>query len=297
MEFAMNNRISFAFLVVVPWFVGCSVEAQDAVPLTRFIRSHGDPVWIGHFAAPADKAGSAPAVLLVPGWPAVGGDVLGLGAALSAKGVHVFVIHPRGHGESGGEASFAHALEDVATAWAWLSSPEGGGSLSVNPSGLILVGYSWGGGIAMAFAARDSSVRRIASIAGSDHGVFIRRFDADPEYAALYRRGLSSTQAPQGPVRFDLDDALEELRKSHAQHDLVTLAPALLDRDLLLVAAWDDEEVEIERQILPFYRVLRAGGAGSVRLVAFQDGHGFRKSRQALLEEVHRWVVAATGMQ
>ena len=143
----------------------------------------------------------------------------------------------------------------------------------------------------MAFAARQPSVKRVVSIAGSDHGVFIRRFDENPEYAAIFRRGLASTQAPQGPVRFDLEAALAELRMTRAQHDLVTLAPRLLDREILILAGWDDEEVEIELQVLPFYRALRAGGAASVRLVAFQDGHGFRKSRQALLEELHAWVL------
>lgn len=284
-----DRRLLLFLLGVLCAAVGLA-KAEDLGSETRFLISHGDPVWVRHFPA-AGVGRSSTAVLLVPGWPAVGGDVLGIGSALSAKGVHVFVMHPRGHGESGGESTFANAVEDVGVVWEWLSSREGGAALGVDPRGRVLAGYSWGGGIAMAYAAREPSVKRIASIAGSDHGVFIRRFDRDPEYAVVHRRGLASTQAPEGPVRFHLEAALEELRTAHAQHDLVTLAPRLLDRDLLIVAGWDDAEVEIDLQVLPFYRSLRAGGSRSVRLVALQDGHGFRMSREALVAELYRWVL------
>lgn len=290
----MRARILLFSLLGAICLAASFSEGQVIQPTTRFLLSHGDSVWVRHFPASGPNAGSL-AVILVPGWPAVGPDVLGIGAGLSAKGVHVFVIHPRGHGESAGEATFANAVRDVETLWEWTESTEGGAALGINPQRRVLAGYSWGGGIAMAFAARHPSVRRVASIAGSDHGVFIRRFDENAQYAAVYRRALASTQAPDGPVRFDLEAALNELRKTHAEHDLVTIAPRLLDRDILIVAGWDDDEVEIELQVLPFYRALRAGGTVSVHLVAFQDGHSFRKNRQALVEELYGWVLRESG--
>jgi len=268
-------------------------RGQTTDPRTFFLQSGGDSLWVRHFPPP-DAAGST-AVLLVPGWPATGGDVLGLGAALSAGGLHVFVVHPRGHEGSGGEATFANALEDVGVLWAWLASRDGGGALGLDAGRRVLAGYSWGGGIALAFAAREKSVARVVSIAGSDHGVFIRRIDSDPEYAALYRGALESTRAPDGPVRFDVDATLDELRSGQAVHDLATIAPRLADRDILIVAGWDDEQVEIEFQVLPFYRALRAAGADGVRLLSFQDGHGFRHSREALAAGVLDWLRGESG--
>lgn len=266
-----------------------ALHGQPVEPEVSFLKSHDDSIRIRHFSpeAPAAKPIGA---LLVPGWPAVGKDVLGLGAALSSRGTHVFLLHPRGHGESGGEATFSHALEDVATVWSWMASREGGGALGITPERRVIIGYSWGGGIALAFAAREPSVKRVVSIAGSDHGAFIRRVDSDAEYGSFMRRILESTRAPAGPVRFDVEKCLEELRVTHGEHDLVSIAPKLLDRDILIVAGWDDEEVEIERQVLPFYRALQKGGAGSVRMLSFQDGHGFQQVRKELVEGVVEWI-------
>ncbi|MCB1163097.1 alpha/beta fold hydrolase [bacterium] len=249
----------------------------------------GSTVCLHHFA-PATNDSKRTSVLLIPGWPAVGEDILGLGSALSDRGVHVFTLHPRGHAPSGGEATFANALQDVAAAWKWLGSQGAADQFALAPERRILAGYSWGGGIALAFAAQEPTVTRIASIAGSDHGVFIRRMDSDPEYRAIYRAALVSTQAPEGPVRFDVDRDLEELRSGEKIHDLVTIAPRLADRDLLIIGGWDDDQVELEHQVLPFYRALRASGAERVRALMFQDGHGFTTVRGPLAEAVYGWL-------
>lgn len=289
MHKVLSSLLFGVFLVCVALAVASLPADRKIEPDTLSLTSHGELIRVSHFPATGSAAGST-AVLLVPGWPAVGGDILGMASGLSRKGLHVFVLQPRGHGDSTGRATFAGALEDVAVAWNWLASENGGRALGVDPRNRVMAGYSWGGGIALAFAAARPSVRRVASIAGSDHGAFIRRFDREPEYAAALRRALLTTQAPAGPVNFDLEETLDELRANRADHDLVSLAPRLLDRDILLVAGWDDGEVEIEFQVLPFYRALRAGRAASVRIIAFQDGHGFRHSREALVEKIAGWV-------
>ncbi len=282
----MNFRIPILLTV---WFFCVShmpVAGQNREPAVNFLMSHGDSVWVKRFF-PVDPSHGAKAVLIVPGWPAVGKDVLGLGAALSSKGIHVLILHPRGHSESRGQATFQNALEDVAVVWNWMSSLEGG---RIDPDQRVLLGYSWGGGIALAFAAQDISVRRVASIAGSDHGSFIRRVDRDSAYGSFMRRVLESTRAPGGPVRFDVESALEELRTHHKQHDLVTVAPRLVDRDVLIVAGWDDREVELEHQVLPFYRALRTANSTSVAVLSYQDDHALRKVRQEMAEAIFQWI-------
>ena len=280
-------------IVLFAWWAALAVRpavAQDESPERIYLSSHGDSVLVRHYR-PEVKVSTGIGLLLVPGWPASSADVLGLGATLSATGIDVFVLQPRGHGTSGGVASFAGALDDVEVVWSWLGSADGGGILGLSPEDRVLGGYRWGGGIAMAFAAKHESVTRAITIAGSDHGVFIRRIDSDPEYSALLRGYLLSTRAPDGPVRFDLEDTFEELRTDVSVHDLVTIAPQLCGRRLLVVAGWDDQSVEVEHQVLPFYRALRACGDGSAKIVGFQDTHAFRKSRAALAETVREWLV------
>ena len=70
-------------------------------------------------------------------------------------------------------------------------------------------------------------------------------------------------------------------------------APALADRDILLIGAWDDPYVTIEHHMLPFYRALVAAHASSVQIVAFQDGHGFEESRGELAHTIADWILAA----
>lgn len=265
-------------------------SGQEAEEGTFHLVTGSDSLWVRHFSAGESGAPSA-VVLLVPGWPATGSDVLGLGQALSARGVHVVVFHPRGHAGSSGSAGFRHGVEDVAALWRWLDLPETSRELGTQGLPKILAGYSWGGGIALAYAAKESTVSRVVSIAGSDHGVFIRRFDEDPSYGDLFRRALLSTRAPDGPVHFDLEASLTELRDDMSEHDLVSIAGSIADRDILLLVGWDDDQVEVELQVIPFYRALRAEGAHSVRVVAFQDGHGFREVRQELQAALHAWIL------
>jgi pimeloyl-ACP methyl ester carboxylesterase len=274
--------------VAVAWSGPSVCRGEDAAMLSLNVK--GEAISLHHFA-PAEQESNGTSMLLIPGWPAVSEDVLGLGSALSSRGVHVFVIHPRGHGPSGGQATFANALEDVAAAWGWLASKGTAETLGLDPNRRVLAGYSWGGGIALAFAAQQPSVGRVVSIAGSDHGAFIRRVDRDPEYGALYRRALESTQAPDGPVRFDVDADFEELRNTQMVHDLVTIAPRLAKRDILIIAGWDDEQVELEHQVLPFYRALRASGSEGVRVLTFQDGHGFTQVRESIVDGVTDWLL------
>lgn len=270
---------------------GVHNQATAKDPLIRHtLDSHGSSIELVHHL-PKNETENAHALLLIPGWPAINDDVLGIGESLSAAGVHVLILHPRGHGDSEGIATFNNTIDDVAIAWEWMSAENGGGMYGIDANKMVLAGYSWGGGIAMAFAAQNKNIKRIASLAGSDHGVFISRFDNNPEYAAIFRQGLLSTQKPHGPVRFDLEDSLNELREKHSQHDLVTLCPLLADRDLLLIVAWDDQEVEIEHQVLPFYRSMNALNADAIKIVAFQDNHGFKESRDALSGVLYQWLI------
>lgn len=270
--------------------IASALSAQTKQPesLTFPLISEGDTIWVIHYAP--RNAQSALSILLIPGWPAVGRDILGLGSALSAHDIHAFVLQPRGHGKSGGEATFGGALEDVRVLWEWLAERNGGGMYGIDPQKRILSGYSWGGSIALSFSALHSSVTQVISFAGTDNGVFIRRCDQDAAYTSDIRKGLESTRAPRGPVRFDLDHCLNELRTGQDIYDLVTIAPKLAKKKILLVSGTDDEMVELEHQVLPFYRALKKATARDVHLIVYETDHSFRNVRDKLAETVLQWI-------
>ena len=65
-------------------------------------------------------------------------------------------------------------------------------SPAIYDANIILGGHSWGGGMSLAYAAGDKSVQRIFSVAGTDHGTFIRKYLASKDYAEMIDTILAS---------------------------------------------------------------------------------------------------------
>ena len=132
------------------------VGAQSAGTVTVDIPS-GDASVRGRFF-PAQGGTPLATVLIVPGW---GGDTLdasGMGAALSARRINVLLINFRGVQQSAGRFTYANALEDIGAALRWLRAPERRTRFAVDPERLVLAGNSFGGAVAMVYAARDTTV-------------------------------------------------------------------------------------------------------------------------------------------
>ncbi len=240
------------------------------------------------FAARAD--GPRTTIVMVPGWPGNPDDVLGLGAVLVEDGINVLVFNPRGMHQSGGTFTFANALADIGAALDWVRSPEIARRFRVDTSTLALGGYSFGGGMAMAYAARDPTVRRVVSIAGVDHAELVRELDRDPARAATFVAMLRSTQAPKGPVRFDIEGTTRELREGMQIYGLREIAPRLADRSILMLGGWEDEQVVVEDTLVPVYRTLRRAGARDVTFLVYPDGHGFSSSRAKIAAANREWL-------
>lgn len=238
-------------------------------------------------------AAGAPAatVVLVPGWPGNPNDVLGLGALLSSRGVNVVMFNPRGLHRSEGTNTFAGTLRDIGAALDWLAQPDVRRRFDVDTARLALGGHSFGGGMAMAYAATDPRVRRVISIAGNDHGEFIREFQSNPEMADAVRAMLRRTQAPGGPARFDLDAALREIADHQETYGLRENAPRLADRAILLLGGWEDTQVSVERIMLPLYRALKAAGAADVAFLVYHDDHNFGSTRARIASDVTEWLL------
>ena len=240
--------------------------------------------------------GTAPAttLLLVPGWPGNPDDVIGLGALLAPRqGINVCMFNPRGLHLSEGIASFANTLQDIGTAWQWLRQADVQRRFAVDTTRLVLGGHSYGGGMAMAYAARDSSVRRVISIAGNDHGEFAREMQRNAALAEGIRRMLLSTLAPEGPARFDVEAGLKELFDRPDIYGLRENAANLADRSILLIGGWEDEEVTIDQYLLPLYRALKSVGAVKVTFLVYHIDHDFSNVnvRQRLASDIAGWLL------
>jgi len=238
-------------------------------------------------------AGTTPAatLLLVPGWPGNPSDVLGLGALLAEQGVNVCMFNPRGLHQSEGIHSFANTLQDIGAAWQWLKQADVQKRFGVDTTRLALGGHSYGGGMAMAYAARDSNVRRVISIAGNDHGEFVRAMQRNAAFAEGIRRMLLSTRSPEGPARFDVDADFKELVDHQDVYGLRENAANLADRSILLIGGWEDEQATIELILLPLYRALKGAGAAKVTFLVYHTDHDFSNARQRLASDIAGWLL------
>lgn len=231
-----------------------------------------------------------PTVLLLPGLPGNEDDVLELGQRMSQCGINALTFNYRGTHQSEGIYSLRGTLEDIRAAIEYLHQEGVIRKFQIDTGKLILGGYSYGGGMALAYAASHPEIKRIFSIAGTDHGEFAREYKRNPASAEMIDAMFEELKSPTGPVRFADKAAIEELTQNPAPYDLRLGATVLANRDILLICGWDDPYVTIEHHTLPFYRALAAENAQEVQIAAFQDNHAFERNREGLATTVVRWI-------
>jgi dienelactone hydrolase len=182
-------------------------------------------------------------------------------------------------------------LQDIGAALQWLRQADVQRRFRVDPTRLVLGGHCYGGGMAMAYAARDPSVRRVISIAGNDHGEFAREIQRNPAFAEAIRRGMLSTRRPEGPAHFDYDAGLKVLVDHQDVYGLRENAANLADRSILLLGGWEDEQVTIDQFLLPLYRALRGAGAAKVTFLVYHADHDFSNVRRQLASDIASWLL------
>ena len=115
----------------------------------------------------AEGQGRRPTIILLPGSPGGGEDVLGLGRRFASSGWHALTFNYSGTHRSEGLSSFASSQQDIAAAYRFLREAD---ELSADLDRLVLGGWSYGGGMALTYAADHPEVRAVFSLAGTSTG-------------------------------------------------------------------------------------------------------------------------------
>src|SRR3990170_6703796 len=111
---------------------------------------------------------SLPTVILCHGFPGNNSDVLGLGERLMKEGFNALAFNYRGTWGSEGLLTNANSLEDVISAIRYVKSSFAVREYGVDPSSITVIGYSFGGGMALLGSLNDPAVRRVVYIAGGN---------------------------------------------------------------------------------------------------------------------------------
>lgn len=240
---------------------------------------------------PAEGKGPFPTVLLLQGFPGNEKNVLGLGQKVSSSGINAFTFNYRGTHKSEGRFSLENTIHDIQAALEYLHKEEIVRKFKIDTSNIILCGYSYGGGMALTFAANHPEIRRIISVAGTDHGEFIREYLRNESMAEIINDMFDRLKAPEGPARFEGHVALQEIIDNENLYDLRLSAPKLADREILLIGGWDDVNITIENHLLPLYRALRKENAQNVEFIAYHTDHSFVNVRDKLAEDIIEWII------
>ncbi len=243
----------------------------------------------------SEGAGTFPTVILLHGFPGNETDVLGLGEKLSQAGINVLTFNYSGTYKSQGDNSFSNTQIDIHAALGFIHQPKNILKYKIDTTRIYLGGWSYGGGMALTFAATHTGITKVFSIAGTDHGEFMREYMRNAQFQKMIDDIFKSLMGPKGPVRAAIGSTPKEtvelgMDKFNPIFDLREGASALAEKDVLLIGGWDDANVTMDHHVLPLYRAIKNEQAKNIKIVAFQDDHSFKNYRAELAQTIIDWL-------
>jgi dipeptidyl aminopeptidase/acylaminoacyl peptidase len=230
-----------------------------------------------------------PTAILCHGFPGDEGDVFGLGGRLMKEGFNSLAFNYRGSWGSEGLFKDANSLEDVISAIHYMKSNSVAKEFNVDPSRIALIGYSYGGGMALLGSLSDAAVRRVVDIAGGNLGEAGRMMKQSDEFRRAIEKSIEEGASNAG-LRANPKEIVSELLANLDKYDLLKHADGLSSKDILIIGGWRDQEADIEHHILPFIRALQRHGANQVQIEIFDSDHSFTNVRSQLADRIVSWL-------
>ena len=228
-----------------------------------------------------------PTVILCHGFPGNNTDVLGLGQRLMTEGFNALAFNYRGTWGSEGLYTDANALEDVISTIRYLKSSSNVQEFNVDPSRITIIGYSYGGGMALLGSLNDAAVKRVVDLAGGNLSVLGRASD---EFMRGLEKHVDQVISDSGFRAPKARELFAEMLTDVDKHDLVKHAQALSCKDILIIGAWHDQEADLENHILPLFRALQRHGAKQLQIEIFDTDHEFTNVRSQLADRIVSWL-------
>lgn len=283
-----SKLFKIALLVLVPIIAQC----QDMQPANITINNNG-VILQGKFYKPNNK-GKLHTVLLLSGLPGNEDDELGLCKKFQQSGINAMMFNYSGTHNSQGVWSWDNTQTDIHAALDFLYQKENISKFNIDTTCIILGGYSYGGGMALSYAVNHSKIQNVFSIAGTDHGAFMKEYIRNSELKVGFDNWFALITAPGGPVRVSSGASPKEIAAKgidelNPAYSLIESAPLMASKNILIIGGWDDLSNSIERT-LPFYRALKKQNAQNIAIIAFQDDHSFQNSREDLTDAIIDWV-------
>jgi len=238
----------------------------------------------------ASGVGQLPTVILCHGFPGNDTDVLGLGERLMKKGFNALAFNYRGTWGSEGLLTTANSLDDAISAIRYVKSSFTVRKFNVDPSSITIIGYSFGGGMALSSSLCDPPVRRVVYIAGGNLSEVGRIMQESDEFRRAILKSIDQDICDSGFRGSKAEDLFSEVFADMDKYDLVKHAETLSYKDILIIGGWRDQANPIEHHILPLFRALQRHGAKQVQIEIFDADHSFTNVRSQVADRIISWL-------
>lgn len=252
---------------------------------TMQIPSHG--ALLNALVYVAAGAGPHPAVILLHGFPGNERN-LDLAQDIRRAGWDVLYFNYRGSWGTPGEFSFAHSIEDTASAVAYLRRPDVAKGLRLDSSRIVLIGHSMGGFMTVAGAAADPAIKAFATISAADMaGRFADMRKARGQTSALDKMAAGLADEGMAPLAGCTPEGLaRELSQHAADWSFSSKVDALKNRRALVITSDDG----LAPANLAFAQALRKAGDAHVDSVHLATDHAYSDQRAGLSTAVLDWL-------
>jgi dienelactone hydrolase len=231
-----------------------------------------------------------PTVILCHGFPGNSTDVLGLGERLMKEGFNAIAFNYRGTWGSEGLYTDANALEDVISTMRYVKSRSVVQEFNVDPSRITIIGYSYGGGMALLGSLNDAAVKRVVDLAGANLGGVGRMMQQSDEFRRLLEKKVDQDISDSGFRAPKARELFAAMLADVDKYDLVKHAQALSCKEILMIGGWRDQEADLENHILPLFRALQRHGAKQVQIEILDADHSFTNERSQLADRIVSWL-------
>jgi hypothetical protein len=241
----------------------------------------------------AQGEGPHPTVILYHGFPGHEKNI-DLAQTLRRAGYNVMIFHYRGCWSSQGAYSISNVLEDAEAAINAIKSEDCVSSCRVDPSQIILMGYSLGGFAALITIANHPEIKSMAFMVGYNFGRYAKGLFGDEIKIRKAEEFWADCFAPLSGIT--QEQFIEELIENREKWDLVNHAMKLKDKKLLFVCGEYDRVADMENHNDPIVQILKNINSISLSEVILKTDHDCSNMRIKLAESLLEWLENSESM-
>jgi len=230
-------------------------------------------------------------VILLHGSVGHDGDIFNLGESLSKEGFNVMTYNYPGTWKSEGNKTDESSLNSVQSAINFAKSESSIQSFKSDTSEIILLGHSYGGGMALLGSVLDSTIKKVITIALGDLSLTADHLKENPDAKNYFQQTVDGILSNPSVARGTTGkEYVESLLINRDKYDLKKYSTELAKKDMLFLVGWFDNFKRIEDDVLPLYRELKSKGADNVKIEAFETDHRFLNVQTEFTENIIIWL-------